>query len=181
MLFRSEWTQAILGGSIIPLATLHVVGTRVGFDYFGIQSGYPWVLGSLVSGGWWGIARQFSLPFVVWIHACIGIHFAWRLRSWYRDWLPVLYGIALLVPAAGIAGAAIALRDFAELAERPGFLENLFAKVNAPDAPTAFQLYMISDSLIGEQRFVQPRAWQPVGIMVTYHLAQALLVLSLVS
>lgn len=42
-------------------------------------------------------------------------------------------------------------------------------------------LFMISDSLIGESRFVQPRGWQPVAIMVTYHLAQALLVLSLVS
>jgi uncharacterized membrane protein YhhN len=42
-------------------------------------------------------------------------------------------------------------------------------------------LFMISDSLIGEQRFVRPRGWQPVAIMVTYHLAQALLVLSLVT
>jgi uncharacterized membrane protein YhhN len=41
--------------------------------------------------------------------------------------------------------------------------------------------FMISDSLIGEQRFVRPRGWQPVAIMVTYHLAQALLVLSLVT
>ena len=56
--------------------------------------------GSLASSGWRGIARQFALPFVVWIHACIGLHFAWRLRSWYRDWLPALYAIALLVPAA---------------------------------------------------------------------------------
>lgn len=42
-------------------------------------------------------------------------------------------------------------------------------------------LFMISDSLIGENRFVQPRGWQPVAIMVTYHLAQALLVISLVT
>jgi adenylate cyclase len=143
-----EWTQAILGGSIIPLASLHVVATRVGQDYFGVLSGYPWVLGSLVAGGWWGIARQFALPLVVWMHACIGIHFAWRLRSWYRDWLPALYGIALLVPAAGVAGAAIALRDFAEIAGRPGVLDDLFARVHAPDLPTAATLYMISDSLI---------------------------------
>ena len=42
-------------------------------------------------------------------------------------------------------------------------------------------LFMVSDSLIGENRFVQPRAWGPVAIMVTYHLGQGLLVLSLVS
>lgn len=41
-------------------------------------------------------------------------------------------------------------------------------------------LFMASDALIGEQRFVHPRAWAPVAIMVTYHLGQAGLVLSLV-
>jgi uncharacterized membrane protein YhhN len=41
-------------------------------------------------------------------------------------------------------------------------------------------LFMASDALIGEHRFVVPRPWAPVAIMVTYHLGQALLVLSLV-
>jgi adenylate cyclase len=143
-----EWTQLILGGAIIPLGVVHVVGTRVAHDYFGVESGYPWVLGSLVSGTWWGVARQFSLPLVVWIHACIGIHFAWRLRPWYRDWLPLLYAVALLVPAAGIGGAAIALRDFAELAQQPGFVHDLFTRLHAPDAGGAHDLYMISDTLM---------------------------------
>ncbi|MEP6623518.1 MAG: lysoplasmalogenase [Acidimicrobiia bacterium] len=39
--------------------------------------------------------------------------------------------------------------------------------------------FMVSDALIGEHRFVRKRPWQPVSIMVTYHLAQALLVVSL--
>ena len=143
-----EWTQLVLGGLIVPLGTVHVIGTRVAHDYFGVTSGYPWVLGSLVAGGWWGVTRQFALPFVVWIHACIGLHFAWRLRPWYRDWLPLLYAVALLVPAAGIGGAAIALRDFAELAQRPGFLFELFAKLNAPDDAGIARIYMISDMLM---------------------------------
>jgi uncharacterized membrane protein YhhN len=42
-------------------------------------------------------------------------------------------------------------------------------------------LFMASDSLIGETRFVEPRAWAGVAIMVTYHLGQAGLVLSLVT
>jgi adenylate cyclase len=143
-----EWTQLVLGASIIPLAALHVVATRVAHDYYGVESGYPWVLASLTVGGWLGIVRQFALPVVVWIHACIGLHFAWRLRPWYRDWLPTLYAIALLVPAAGIAGAGVALRDFAELAQQPGFLSEIFARAQAPDAASAAQLYMISDSLM---------------------------------
>jgi adenylate cyclase len=143
-----EWTQLVLGASIIPLAAVHVVGTRVAHDYYGVQTGYPWVLASLATGGWTGVTRQFALPLVVWIHACIGIHFAWRLRPWYRDWLPALYAIALLVPAAGIAGAGVALRDFAELAQQPGFLREVFARAQAPDAAGATGLYMIADSLM---------------------------------
>ena len=41
-------------------------------------------------------------------------------------------------------------------------------------------LFLTSDSLIAEQRFVSPRRWQPVSIIVTYHLALAGLVLGLV-
>jgi uncharacterized membrane protein YhhN len=40
-------------------------------------------------------------------------------------------------------------------------------------------LFMTSDAFIGEQRFVAARAWQPLTIMVTYHVAQILLVVSL--
>ncbi len=39
--------------------------------------------------------------------------------------------------------------------------------------------FMVSDALIGEDRFVAPRAGQPLAIIVTYHVAQALLVISL--
>ena len=41
-------------------------------------------------------------------------------------------------------------------------------------------LFMASDSLIAETRFVGPRSWGAVAIMVTYHLGQAGLTLSLV-
>jgi uncharacterized membrane protein YhhN len=42
-------------------------------------------------------------------------------------------------------------------------------------------LFMGSDALIGETRFVHPRAWAGPAIMITYHLGQAGLVLSLVT
>jgi uncharacterized membrane protein YhhN len=41
-------------------------------------------------------------------------------------------------------------------------------------------LFITSDSLIAETRFVRPRSWGRLAIMVTYHLGQAGLVLSLV-
>jgi uncharacterized membrane protein YhhN len=40
-------------------------------------------------------------------------------------------------------------------------------------------LFYASDALIASERFVSPRAWQPLAIIVTYHVAQALFVASL--
>lgn len=40
--------------------------------------------------------------------------------------------------------------------------------------------FFVSDSLIAEHRFVSPRGWQPLAIIVTYHFALTGLVLGLV-
>lgn len=49
-----------------------------------------------------------------------------------------------------------------------------------PVAIVGAVLFMISDSLIAEERFVRSRPWQRLTIIVTYHLALAGLVLGLV-
>lgn len=147
-LSRWEWTQFGLGTLIVPLGALHAVGTAVAHDHFGVHTSYPWVLASLYVDSGWGVARQFALPLVVWLHACIGLHFAWRLKSWYPDWLPLLYALALLIPAAGIGGAAVALRDFAELAQQPGFVAGVFERAHAPDAAGIAELYRIANTLM---------------------------------
>lgn len=46
-------------------------------------------------------------------------------------------------------------------------------------AATGAVAFLVSDAMIGEQRFVRPRRAYPVAIMVTYHAALVLLVLSL--
>ena len=40
-------------------------------------------------------------------------------------------------------------------------------------------MFLTSDSVIAEHRFVSPRTWQPLAIIVTYHLALTGLVLGL--
>ena len=42
-------------------------------------------------------------------------------------------------------------------------------------------LFFVSDALIGETRFVRPRSWGPVAVIITYHLALTGLLVSLVS
>ena len=48
-----------------------------------------------------------------------------------------------------------------------------------PVAIAGALVFMASDSLIAETRFVKERAWHSVGIMVTYHIALAGLALSI--
>jgi uncharacterized membrane protein YhhN len=48
-----------------------------------------------------------------------------------------------------------------------------------PLAGAGAVVFMASDSLIAWNRFVRPLSWAPVAIMVTYHLGQAGIVLSL--
>lgn len=43
----------------------------------------------------------------------------------------------------------------------------------SPVAIAGALIFMVSDSLIAETRFVKERSWHSVGIMVTYHLALA--------
>lgn len=47
-------------------------------------------------------------------------------------------------------------------------------------AVAAAVLFYASDSLIAWNKFVRPQAWMRLGIIVTYHVAQALFVVSLV-
>ena len=47
-----------------------------------------------------------------------------------------------------------------------------------PRAAAGAVVFAASDSLIAWERFIQPRPWGPLAIIVTYHLAQALLVTS---
>ena len=47
-------------------------------------------------------------------------------------------------------------------------------------AITGAILFLSSDTILGWRQFVTQRPWMPVAIMVTYHLAQAALVISLI-
>jgi uncharacterized membrane protein YhhN len=42
-------------------------------------------------------------------------------------------------------------------------------------------VFAASDSILAVDRFVRPRPWAPVAVMVTYHLGQALIVAGLLA
>ena len=57
----------------------------------------------------------------------------------------------------------------------------LAANVGVPAAATGAALFVVSDTLLALNRFVRPIPHGDVAVHVTYHLAQMLLVLSLLA
>ena len=102
-----EAVQLALGLAIPPLLIAHVVGTRLTWSFLGHHIDYERVVGLLWSTHWSAI-RQSLLLLIVWGHVCFGLHYWLRVRRWYRNAEPLLFAVALLVPALALAGFASA-------------------------------------------------------------------------
>ena len=102
-----EGAQLLLGLLVPPLLIAHIVGTRLTWMLLGHNIDYERIVGLLWSSDW-SIGRQSILLLVVWGHFCAGIHFWLRLRAWYRDLQPLVFAVALLLPALALAGFASA-------------------------------------------------------------------------
>jgi uncharacterized membrane protein YhhN len=111
------------------------------------------------------------------------------LRFGQDEYLPLVLSALVVFAAMAIVGRRIllAVRDrFPELSTAVSayiavisvMVACALASGNAL-AATGAVLFMASDTLIAWNRFVRALGWAPVTIIVTYHLAQAGLVLSL--
>lgn len=143
---RWEGAQLLLGLAIVPLGLTHVIGTRIAHELHGVHTNHFWVLWSVALDPW-QLARQFGLVGVVWLHACIGVHFWLRLRPGYVRALPALYAIALLLPALALAGAGVGLGHVLAVMEDPDRLRALAAQTHPPSRAEVAELYWLSDVL----------------------------------
>jgi adenylate cyclase len=83
---------------------MHVIGTKISDTYLGTASDYLSVLTRQWVMSPWIAAVQISAVVVIWLHACIGLHFWLRTTRWYAGLRPALAGAALLLPALAVAG-----------------------------------------------------------------------------
>ena len=100
---RWELAQLVLGLAIPVLLIPHVFGTRIAQSILGIEPSYH----SVVSGIWnnpVALIRHPALVVILWTHLAIGMHFWLRLRGWYRNAVPILYPIAILLPVLALLG-----------------------------------------------------------------------------
>jgi adenylate cyclase len=118
----------VLGLAIPILLAQHVVGTRLAHEVLGLAPDYPYVQLRLWTGRPNQALTQGLALIVVWTHACIGLHFWLRLKPWYRRGAPLLYAVALLLPALALAGFLASGMDVRALAAREGWTEQILAE-----------------------------------------------------
>ena len=139
----AEALQLVLGLSIVPLLTQHVIGTRGAHEWSGVHDSYTYVVLTLYhfapEKGLW----QTGALLVAWTHGCLGLHFWLRLRLWYPRWRPVLNATALLVPVFGLIGFLDGGREASRLAADPNWLRAVTAQMNLPSAAALAELQAI--------------------------------------
>ena len=103
-LSRWELTQLALGLCIPLLLMFHVVGTRVSELALDTTTYYNTIfISQWLHRPWLGAVQMIALV-TVWVHACIGIHYWLRTKSWYAAWQPAFFAYGLLLPTLAIAG-----------------------------------------------------------------------------
>jgi adenylate cyclase len=101
---RWEWAQLAFGLCIPVLLMTHLVSTRIAEIALNVESYYSTVLvAQWVVFPYLSIVQPLAL-LTVWIHACIGIHFWLRTKTWYPDWRVFLFGFGLLLPTLALTG-----------------------------------------------------------------------------
>jgi adenylate cyclase len=116
----AELTQLILGLSIPLWLASHFGAERVvGWIYGRVPVSYaPALLAYWVTRPHM-MAVQFTLLTVAWTHACIGLYFWLRLKSFFKWAWPILFAVAVLLPPLAMLGAHHGAREVIEFAKQP--------------------------------------------------------------
>src|SRR5580692_1554213 len=136
-LIRWEWAQLLLGLCIPVLLMSHVVSTRIAASVLDVTSYYNTVLiVQWLMFPWLG-AVQVLAVITVWTHACIGIHYWLRTKSWYPAWRPAMFAFALLLPALALAGYVTAGNQILREAKSPDYVNSSLEDSNLTEVTIA--------------------------------------------
>jgi adenylate cyclase len=149
---RSLWMplwQAIqiIFGLMIPLFLIsHIAGTRFAYEWFGVIDSYArlsllyWVTAPAIG------AKQVILLLIAWTHACIGIHYWLRLKSWYIQGFPLILSIYLLLAVLALAGLGQSMRETFRLSEEIGWIEEVQIATQAPGRAEVLHILRVRDA-----------------------------------
>jgi len=138
-----EIVQLILGATILPLITIHVIGTTYANQAYGLNDSYAYVLLTYFLFDPWQGLRQIAALLIAWSHGSIGLWYWLRLKpgfAAYRDWLLT----ALIVfPLVSLGGVFAAGREALALAERRSWLRAEIESFNLPNNEIVDGLYAL--------------------------------------
>ena len=144
-----EALQLTLGLCIPPLLAVHFVGTRLTYEWYGVEDSYAKIVLTL-----WKLSpihgiRQALLIVIAWIHGCIGFHFWLRLRPLYPRYAALFFMVAILLPVLALLGFAQAGREIDFLIARdPGWVEQTKRTANALGADEGQDLVSVYNGII---------------------------------
>ena len=127
---RWEWWQLALGLCIPVLLMAHVVSTRIAYLVLAVSNNYSSVLTVQWLVSPWLGALHIAAVVTVWVHACIGIHFWLRTKTWYPDWQVYFAGFGLLLPTLALAGYVTAGNQVLRAANNSDFVRTVLADGN---------------------------------------------------
>lgn len=106
-----ELLRIALGFTMPILLIGHAASTRLAYELFGLSSDYTRVVANIWASGSQG--WQLGLMAPGWLHGCLGLHFAFNRRWWYRQTRFVLFSAALLLPVLSALGFIAMGRELA--------------------------------------------------------------------
>lgn len=97
-----ELLRIALGFTLPVILIGHAVATRLAWELFALSSDYTRVVTNL----WLADSQGMQLGLLApgWLHGCLGLHFIFSRRPWYRQGRYVLFAVALLVPVFSALG-----------------------------------------------------------------------------
>lgn len=139
-----EGLQIALGLLIPALLLTHITYTRAAHELVGVNDEMTYLIGLIwgTASGW----KQAALLLIVWAHGCIGLHFWLRGRSAWRHNLPLLAGVATLIPAFALAGFLTEGRRLAAAYADPFLRAEITDPFNLPDREGAAFLWNLKET-----------------------------------
>ena len=139
-----EAFQLVLGFSIPLFLALHFVGTGGSHKMFGVNDTYAYILLAIWKFTPGGALIQSAGLFAAWIHGCIGLYYWLRLKPWFEAAKPVLFAIAILLPAGAWIGFYAGGKEVLALYENPEWRRAALLAANPPTPEQVGTIYDIA-------------------------------------
>jgi adenylate cyclase len=128
----AEIAQLVLGLSIPLWLAGHFGAVRLSGLFYGLAP--PNYASTLFT--YWALrpdllAVQFALLTIAWAHACIGLYFWLRMKSFFAWASPILFAVAVLLPVLAVIGTHHSAREVISLAQDADWRKENFRGMSA--------------------------------------------------